>query len=241
MVLAGGLLDVGSLRIGGDVSQIRPGALLKASEERVQKFVLKCVPDVAKATFCLATGKRDGPLFPKNKLDALREDWFRMLPDPERAQEVTPGQPFFLRAMAQTLEILKDPDFGIVEQGKYCFCNGVEVGHLRPLSPVPQVYRLRRKDQKYDDSSWEPEMRNYGEGPGVERALQEAFEKEEREGRMFPLSLGEAKKRYPGNQLRIAAQAVIQTTIFGWSMTPPTASRHPRRPGEQRDCHEGQP
>ena len=85
----------------------------------------------------------------------------------------------------------------------------MEVGHLRPLGPVPQVYRLRRKDQKYDDSSWEPEMRNYGEGPEVERSLQEAFEKEEPEGRMFPLSLGEAKKRYPGNQLRIAAQAVI--------------------------------
>ena len=176
---------------------------------RVQKSVLECVPDVARATFRLATGKWDGPLFPKDKLDTLREDWFRMLPDPERAKEVTPGQPFFLRAIAQTLEILEDPDFGIVEQGKYCFCNGVEVGHLRPLGPVPQVYRLRRKDQKYDDSSWEPEMRNHGEGPEVERSLQEAFEKEEREGRMFPLSLGEAKKRYPGNQLRIAAQAVI--------------------------------
>ena len=164
---------------------------------------------VARATFRLATGKWDGPLFPKDKLDTLREDWFRMLPDPERAKEVTPGQPFFLRAIAQTLEILEDPDFGTAEQGKYCFCNGVEVGHLRPLGPVPQVYRLRRKDQKYNDSSWEPEMRNYGEGPEVERSLQEAFEKEEREGRMFPLSLGEAKKRYPGNQLRIAAQAVI--------------------------------
>ena len=93
--------------------------------------------------------------------------------------------------------------------GKYCFCNGVEVGHLAPLGPNPQVYRARRKGQKYDESEWEPEMRNYKDGPEVERALQEQFEKEEKEGRMFPLSWSEARKRYPGHTLRVAAQAVV--------------------------------
>ena len=52
-------------------------------------------------------------------------------------------------------------------------------------------------------------MSNYRDGPDVERALLEAFEKEESEGRMFPLSMAEARKRYPGSALRIAAQAVI--------------------------------
>ena len=52
-------------------------------------------------------------------------------------------------------------------------------------------------------------MRNYRDGPEVEKALQEAFEKEEKEGRMFPLSLSEARKRYPGESFRVAAQAVV--------------------------------
>ena len=73
MALAGALRDAGGLQIGGGASRIRPGALRKGLRGRVQKFVLECVPDVAKATFRLATGKWDGPLFSKDKLDALRE------------------------------------------------------------------------------------------------------------------------------------------------------------------------
>ncbi|CAE7860247.1 unnamed protein product, partial [Symbiodinium necroappetens] len=173
---------------------------------RVRRFVLENVPDLAKATFRLATGHWDGPLFAPAPLAKLREDWFNMLPDPLRAREMIPHQPFYLRAMAQTLRILEDPDYHILEEGKFCFCNGVEVGHTSPLGPVPQVFRLRQKGQKYDESEWEPLMGNYRDGPEVEKALQEAFEKEESEGRMFPLSLAEARQRYPGSALRVAAQ-----------------------------------
>ena len=132
-----------------------------------------------------------------------------MLPDPLRAREMIPHQPFYLRAMAQTLQILEDPDFRIIEEGKFCFVNGVEVGHTGPLGPVPQVFRARRKDQRYDDSIWQPLMENYRDGPDVCKSLEEAFAKEEAEGRMFPLSFAEARSRYPGDTLRIAAQAVI--------------------------------
>ena len=52
-------------------------------------------------------------------------------------------------------------------------------------------------------------MRNYRDGPEVEKALQDAFEKEEKEGRVFPLSLSEARKRYPGGSFSVAAQAVV--------------------------------
>ena len=85
----------------------------------------------------------------------------------------------------------------------------MEVGHLEPLGPNPQVYRARQKGQKYDESEWEPEMQNYLDGPEVEKALLDSFEKEEREGRMFPLSLNEARKRYRGGSFRVAAQAVV--------------------------------
>ena len=177
--------------------------------DKVRRFVLDNVPDLARATFRLATGHWDGPLFASESLDKLREEWFDMLPDPLRARELIPHQPFYLRAIAQTLRILEDPDYHIIEEGKFCFVNGVDVGHTAPLGPVPQVFRRRQKDQKYDDSVWEPNMSNYRDGPDVERALFEAFEKEESEGRMFPLSIAEARKRYPGSALRIAAQAVI--------------------------------
>ena len=181
----------------------------KNLRDKVRRFVLDNVPDLARATFRLATGHWDGPLFASEPLNKLREEWFDMLPDPLRARELIPHQPFYLRAIAQTLRILEDPDYHIIEEGKFCFVNGVDVGHTAPLGPVPQVFRRRQKDQKYDDSVWEPIMSNYRDGPDVERALLEAFEKEESEGRMFPLSIAEARKRYPGSALRIAAQAVI--------------------------------
>ncbi|CAE7725645.1 RE2 [Symbiodinium sp. CCMP2592] len=178
-------------------------------KERVRMFVVECVPDLAKSTFRLATGHWNGPLFDQGRLEELREDWFNMLPDPIRAREMIPHQPFYLRAISQTLRILGDPDYRIIEEGKFCFVNGVEVGHTAPLGPVPQVFRIRRKDQKYDESTWQPLMQNYRDGAEVEKALEEAFTKEEAEGRMFPLSLAEAKTRFPGPALRIAAQAVI--------------------------------
>ena len=184
-------------------------AFARQLKDLVRGFVLENVPDLAKATFRLATGHWDGPLFEPEPLNKLREDWFNMLPDPLRAREMIPYQPFYLRAMAQTLRILEDPDFRIIEEGKFCFVNGVEVGHTKPLGPAPQVFRARRKDQKYDDSAWQPLMENYRDGPEVEKSLEEAFAKEEADGRMFPLSLAEAQSRYPGDTLRIAAQAVI--------------------------------
>ena len=184
-------------------------AFARQLKDRVRGFALENIPDLAKATFRLATGHWDGPLFAPEPLNKLREDWFNMLPDPLRARDMIPYQPFYLRAMAQTLRILEDPDFHIIEEGKFCFVNGVEIGHTGPLGPVPQVFRARRKDQKYDDSVWQPLMENYRDGPEVEKSLEEAFAKEEADGRMFPLSLAEARSRYPGDALRIAAQAVI--------------------------------
>ena len=75
-------------------------------------------------------------------------------------------------------------------------------------------------------------MGNYRDGPEVEKSLLESFEKEEAEGRMFPLSFAEAQKRYPGSALRVAAQAVIPKPDQDG------ARRYPRGSGQQRDRHE---
>ena len=62
----------GGLRIGGGVCWPGPWILL-ALRERVKKFVVDSVPVLARATFKLATGKWNGPLFPQEGLAALRE------------------------------------------------------------------------------------------------------------------------------------------------------------------------
>ena len=99
---------------------------------------------------------------------------------------------------------------------------------LAPIWVYSQVYRLRRKDQEYNDSVWEPEMKNYRDGPEVEKALQSSFEKEEKEGRMFLLCVSEARRRYPGDAffvwlLRPSSRNL--TTIFEWPTTGPMGSR----------------
>ena len=53
------------------------------------------------------------------------------------------------------------------------------------------------------------DFKNYKSGPEVEAILQELFELEKQEGRMFCLSQAEARARSPGNSLRVAAQGVF--------------------------------
>ncbi|CAE7836264.1 unnamed protein product [Symbiodinium sp. CCMP2592] len=172
-----------------------PGTVMSAEAldfaQRLNQAVCRGVCSrFGEVDFSSGDGALERSAVDQGRLEELGEDWFNM-------------------AIAQTLRILGDPDYRIIEEGKFCFVNGVEVGHTAPLGPVPQVFRFRRKDQKYDESIWQPLMQNYRDGAEVEKALEEAFTKEEAEGRMFPLSLAEAKARFPGPAPRIAAQAVI--------------------------------
>ena len=80
--------------------------------------------------------------------------------------------------------------------------------HREPLSHVPQVFRKRRKDQKYDKTELQLDMMNFQTDSDAEKALQQQFAEEEC-GRMFPLSERLARQRYPGDNLRIAALGVL--------------------------------
>lgn len=53
------------------------------------------------------------------------------------------------------------------------------------------------------------EMANYGDSDELEEILLKQFREEEKAGRMVVLSEGEARKRFPADQLRIAAQGAI--------------------------------
>ena len=79
------------------------------------------------------------------------------------------------------------------------------------LGPTCQVDRRRLKPSKYDESEWAQEMGNYfkGEESEAEKILLEQFREEELAGRMVPISEAEARRRYPNQALRIAAQGVL--------------------------------
>ncbi len=168
---------------------------------------------MAKQTFELSLGRFKQSPFSESDLSELRHKWCSLLPDPRRAETMVPGQPFYLFALAQSLRLLGDPDVDIIDnQPESNFSEGVHLGHLQPLGPTPQVYRRRVKPSKYDESEWAQEMGNYFKGNEVdaEKILLEQFKEEELAGRMMPLSEAEARRRYPDQALRIAAQGILE-------------------------------
>ena len=176
----------------------------------IDAFIAKELPDLARSTFKLATGKYQQSPFSDQTLHRLRVEWWSLLENPRLASIKPDFQPFYLYALGQSLAELGDPDSDIVYQtAGGNFAEGVPVGHRSPLGPTPQVFRKRLKSPKYDESPLELERENYKSGSETERVPKEQFGEEEREGRMFPLSLKEARIRYPGNDLRIASQGVI--------------------------------
>ena len=103
----------------------------------------------------------------------------------------------------------KTPTGEILAVAKDTFSEGVPVGHDEALEWIPQVFRKRAKLASYDESEERLEMENYASATAAKEAMLRQFREEEAEGRMFPISEKEAKKRYPGRSLRIAAQGAI--------------------------------
>eukprot|EP00438_Fugacium_kawagutii_P018198 Skav226142 [mRNA] locus=scaffold1047:606146:609121:- [translate_table: standard] len=181
--------------------------------DMLDRFCVQQIPDMSRATFELALGRRKSSIFDPEALRQLRKDWFNMLPDPRQASVCEKDQPFFLHALAQSLREIGDPDVDIIDTDPTsCFASGVHLGHLVPLGPTPQVFRPKLKETVYDDSEWQPEMDNYfsGSEAEAERILEQQFSEEEAAGRMVPISLAEARKQYPGDSLRIAAQGILE-------------------------------
>lgn len=91
-----------------------------------------------------------------------------------------------------------------------CFVRGVHLGHITPLGPTPQVFRP--KETTYDESEWMLEMGNYfsGSEEEAEKILSQQFAEEVLAGRMKPISVSEARRQYPEDSLRIAAQGILE-------------------------------
>ena len=173
-------------------------------------FCKQKTPDMARLTYMLATGKLQESPFQEADMQALRVRWSKLLPVPEHALIVPPYQPFYLHGLSQTMRLLEDVDWEVLDQsseGNYS--EGVPVGHRTSLPRVPQVFRAANKSPSYDESDLQLTMSNYRDGPEAAKILEEQYQEEERAGRMFPLSEAEARRRYPGHELRIAAQGIL--------------------------------
>ena len=91
----------------------------------------------------LLTGKLERSPFTAQRLDELRVKWAGIVghgQDQAAFLERPLGQPFFLRALAYTAEVLEDPDWQILIEGTDCYNTGVPVGFEEELPRVPQVF-----------------------------------------------------------------------------------------------------
>ena len=182
----------------------------EALSKVVDKHLAMMFPDPQRSAIALALGKVSSKPFSDQQLDALREDWFALLPDPVRAREIPEFQPFFLHAMAQTARLSGDADWEILDEEVDSFATGVPVGIGIEMPRTPAVFSRKKKWRKYDESEAIFDMENYKSALEAGSTLQKQFEEEEKLGMMFPTSLALAKAEYPGDRLRIAAQGAIK-------------------------------
>ncbi|CAE7803084.1 unnamed protein product, partial [Symbiodinium sp. KB8] len=97
----------------------------EAIRELLHKTVRKAIKDPRATAFALATGRLKVSPFDDSTIQEVRSQIAAMLPDPAAAMEVPPGQPFMLHLLSQSLEMLGDPDFEILDHGSESFAEGV--------------------------------------------------------------------------------------------------------------------
>ena len=109
--------------------------------------------------------------------------------------------------MAQ-LKKFNDPDAHWLVDEEESFANGVCIGVDKPLPRSPQVFPLKTKHRKLDESEFSPIADNYMSAQMSAAELDKKFREEEQLGRMFPSKLGVLRKEY-GDKLRVASMAAI--------------------------------
>ena len=179
-------------------------------KELLQEFVVSQIGDLRKEAFHLALGRLQGSPFSERALQQLRERWAQLLPSPASAMELTEGQPFFLHLLAQTLEVMEDPDYQVLVRDKESFATGVPVGLDEPLPRVPAVFPPKEKHRKLDDSDYIPFSENYKSAELVAEELENKFREEERLGRMYPTTLAALKAKHPDREVLVASMGAIQ-------------------------------
>ena len=177
--------------------------------ELIGRFVDEKVRDVREASFRLATGKLKEPPFSQADMDQLRRDVAGILDDSVGALEVPPGQPFFLRVLAQSVRVLGGPDWEVLTQGEECYANGMPLGCEKPMPRAPQVFARRSKFRKLDETPFDPCMINYTSAEMSADQLEAQFREDERAGMMVATTEGAVKQEFGEGQLLIAAMGAL--------------------------------
>lgn len=183
--------------------------LASSTFKLLENFVITQLPDPRLSAFKLVTGKLANSPFTPDSLQHLRQQWSLQLPDPADALVVDAGQPFFLRGLAQWLEIFDDPDFRCLVEEADSFSVGVRVGVDAPLPRTPQVFPCKEKFRRLDESDFNPIALNYQSAQLSCAELEEKFREEEALGRMFPTRLAILKEQFGEEHVRIASMAAI--------------------------------
>jgi len=170
--------------------------------------VADAIGDVRREAFKLVTGKLTASPFSNELLDKVRTQIAALLRDPGGALVRDAGQPFYLRLLAQWLEVFEDPDVACLVSSTDSFATGVNVGVDSALPRTPQVFHPKLKHRKLDGTEFNPIADNYSSGQMSAKELEEKFREEEALGRMEPSKLSVLKAQH-GDRLRVAAMAAI--------------------------------
>ncbi|CAE8640253.1 unnamed protein product [Polarella glacialis] len=183
-------------------------AFTEQLRDTVLKHVNKWWPETTKTVMFLAVGKEIHKPS-EEELGLLREDWFRLLPDPEMASKLPAFQPFFLHAMAQTADLQGDPDWRVLDRVKDSYAEGVPVGFQEKMPRVPAVFRRKIRWRKVNEACLNTDMDNYSSAALAGDALRKSFVEESKLGMMFETTLTLAKEQFK-DSLRIAALGAIE-------------------------------
>jgi len=82
------------------------------------------------------------------------------------------------------------------------------LGVDKPLPRSPQVFPVKTKHRKFDESEFSPVADNYPSAQLSSGELEKKFREEEQLGRMFPSKLSVLKQKFK-DRLRIASMAAI--------------------------------
>ena len=185
-------------------------SLLEGFHSDLRTFVeQKLGSNVRRAAFELEVGQIKASPFSDESLEALRVKMASRLPMPGQAVLRADGQPFYLEFISQAMEIIGDPDWGMLVGPGDTFSSGVRVGYKEQIQRAPKVFPPKVKSRALDQSIFSEEASNYKSAEEFAEKLESKFREDESRGWMFPTTAGVVKSQFPDSTLLIAAMGAI--------------------------------
>ena len=193
---------------GGSLSK-GTRALCRALHQLGLDFLREQVPDPRTLCQSLEKGELESSPFEESAMHRLRQRWCMLVggKDWRHLASIPSGQPFLLRALAKTAELMGDADWEILTEGVDNYCSGVPLGFREE---VPHLYDHKTKWRKLDEDLPEWDRPNYSSASVNAKQLLEKFREEERLGRMASTTLGALKQDYPEDRIRVASMGAIR-------------------------------